>query len=77
MKKEPEEEPYERPPNAFQGVGDRGRLSERTVRNAFSRKPITWGTAQTLSHVLKIPMGCFRIKEDMRGRNKNRKQQDQ
>ena len=71
MKKDPEEE-YSRPPNAYQGVGDRCRLSERTVRNAFSRKPITWGTAQMLSHVLKIPMGCFRIKEDMRGRNKKK-----
>lgn len=72
MKKDPEKESYVRPPNAFQMVGDRCRLSERTVRDAFARKPITWQTAQTLSHVLMIPIGCFRIKTDQRGMNKKR-----
>lgn len=65
---------YERPYNPFQGVGDRCRLSERTVRDAFARKPITWQTAQTLSRILMIPMGCFRIKEDQRGMNKRKNQ---
>ena len=64
-----------RPPNAYQGVGDRCRLSERTVRDAFQCKPITYGTAMTLASVLDIPIGCFRIKSDKRGLNKGRKRQ--
>lgn len=67
-KKEPEV--YERPRNPYMGIGDKCRLSERTIRNAFARKPITWQTARIISNVLHIDMGHFRIKEDNRGRNK-------
>lgn len=62
-----------RPRNPFQGIGDRVRLSERTVRNAFSRKPITWHTARVLANLLHIDMGHFRIIEDNRGRNKKKR----
>ncbi len=76
-KKQPKEqaEPtdiVQRPRNPFQGIGDRCRLSERTVRNAFARKPITWHTARILAGALRIDMGHFRIKEDRRGLDKKR-----
>ena len=61
-----------RPPNAYQGVGDRCRLSERTVRDAFNGRPITYGTAMTLASVLEIPVQCFRIKADRRGLRKHK-----
>lgn len=60
----------ERPRNPFQGIADRCRLSERTVRKAFSRQPITWQTALKLSKALQIDLGHFRIKVDNRGKNK-------
>ena len=57
--------------NAFRLIGDKCNLSEKTVRNAFSRKPITWATACRLRNALALPTtDCFRIKEDNRGRNK-------
>lgn len=69
-KKEAPEELPSRPPNAYKLIGDKCRLSERTVRNAFSGIPVTWQTAQTLAHAAGIPVCGFRIKDDMRGRNK-------
>ncbi len=57
--------------SAFHAIGDRCRLSVVTVRNAFSRKPITWATALKLSRLLGIPIECFRLKQDKRGVNKN------
>ena len=55
------------------GIGDRCRLSERTIRNAFARKPITWHTALVIANLLQIDMGHFRIIEDCRGRNKKKR----
>ena len=63
---------YERPPNPYKGVGDKCRLSERTVRYAFSGKPVTWHTANKLALAIGIPIQFFRIKEDNRGRNKKK-----
>ena len=60
----------ERPRNPFQGIADRCRLSERTVRKAFSRQPVTWQTAARLSKALQIDLGHFRIKTDNRGKKK-------
>lgn len=60
----------ERPRNPYMGIGDRCRLSEKTIRNAFSRKPITWHTARIIANALQIDMGHFRIKQDNRGRKK-------
>lgn len=60
----------ERSRNPFQGIADRCRLSERTVRKAFSRQPITWQTAARLSKALQIDLGHFRIKADNRGKKK-------
>lgn len=59
--------------NPFRGIADRCRLSERTVRNAFSRKPVTWDTARKVAQACGIDMREFRIKEDNRGRNKKPK----
>ena len=57
--------------NAYKLIGDRCRLSERTVRTAFSRKPITFQTALALARVLDFDtVNCFVIKTDNRGRNK-------
>lgn len=67
------EDAYERPPNPYKGVGDKCRLSERTVRNAFSGKPTTWQTANRIARAIGIPIGFFRIKEDNRGRNKKKR----
>ena len=70
MKKKEDPGDYDRPRNPYMGIGDKCRLSERTIRNAFARKPVTWQTAKTIANVLHIDMGHFRIKEDNRGRNK-------
>ena len=59
-----------RPRNPFQGIADRCRLSERTVRKAFSRQPITWQTAVRIAKALQIDLGHFRIKVDNRGKKK-------
>lgn len=59
--------------NAYRLIGDMCRLSEKTVRNAFSRKPVTWQTACTIVKHLNLPTtACFRIKPDNRGRNKKK-----
>lgn len=60
--------------NPYRGIGDKCRLSERTVRNAFSGKPVTWATARKLAAACCIDMREFRIKEDNRGRNKKPRQ---
>lgn len=54
--------------NAFDGLSVRMRLSAVTIRNAFSRKPITFRTARILSRGLNIPIQCFSVKEDNRGK---------
>jgi hypothetical protein len=56
--------------NPFRGIADRCRLSERTVRTAFSRKPVTWETARKIAQVCGIDMREFAIKADNRGRKK-------
>ena len=61
----------DRPRNAFIGIADRCRLSEKTVRNAFSRKPVTWQTAARIAKALGIDMTHFRIKPDNRGKKKS------
>lgn len=57
--------------NAYRLIGDKCHLSEKTIRNAFSRKPVTWQTACKIANTLNLPtVNCFRIKPDNRGRNK-------
>ena len=56
--------------NAFKFIADKCRLSERTVRSAFAKKPVTWDTARKIAVACGIDMREFRIKEDNRGRNK-------
>ena len=57
--------------NPYRGIADKCRLSERTVRSAFSRKPVTWDTARKIAVACGIDMREFRIKEDNRGRKKS------
>lgn len=57
--------------NAFKALADRIRLSEVTIRKAFSHKPITWKTAVRIANALEVPIECFCIKID--GRYKNGK----
>ena len=54
--------------NPFRGIADKCRLSERTVRSAFSRKPVTWQTARKIALAIGIDMREFAIKPDNRGR---------
>jgi len=56
--------------NPYLAIADKCRLSERTVRSAFAKKPVTWQTAQKIAAKVGIDMREFRIKEDLRGRNK-------
>lgn len=57
--------------NAYKLIGDKCRLSEKTVRTAFAKKPITYQTALLLCRALDLDtVNCFRIKTDNRGRNK-------
>jgi len=56
--------------NPYRGIADKCRLSERTVRSAFAKKPVTWDTARKIAVACGIDMREFRIKEDNRGRNK-------
>ena len=59
--------------NAYKLIGDKCHLSERTVRTAFSKKPITWQTAMALCRALRFDTtNCFVIKEDNRGRGKKK-----
>lgn len=59
--------------NAFDGLATKTRLSAVTIRNAFSRKPVTYRTAQILAKGLSIPIQCFSVKDDKRGK-KNAKE---
>lgn len=56
--------------NAYKAIADKCRFSEKTVRNAFSRKPVTLQVAARIANNIKIPLECFRIKYDHRGQNK-------
>ena len=58
--------------NPYKFIGDQCRLSERTIRTAFSKKPITWQTARIIEKHTGIPTYCFRIKPDNRGTKKAR-----
>ena len=60
--------------NPYRGIADKCRLSERTVRSAFAKKPVTWETARRIALAVGIDMREFRIKADNRGR-KNKKTQ--
>ena len=69
-------EPLEDPisTNAYKLIGDKCRLSERTVRTAFSKKPITYQTARLLARTLDFDTtNCFTIKTDNRGKKKKKK----
>ena len=54
----------------YRAIGDKCRLSERTVRTAFIGKPVTWVTAMRIAHAVGIDIREFRIKEDRRGRRR-------
>ena len=56
--------------NPYLGIADKCRLSERTVRNAFAKKPVTWQTARRIAGAIGIDLADFRIKPDNRGRKK-------
>ena len=56
--------------NPYRGIADRCRLSERTVRTAFAKKPVTWQTARRIANVCGIDMREFCIKADNRGRKR-------
>lgn len=59
--------------NVYKLIGDKCRLSEKTVRTAFSRKAVTYQTARLLANALDIDtVDCFVIKTDHRGRNKKK-----
>ena len=47
--------------NPYKFIGDQCRLSERTIRTAFSKKPITWTTARIIEKHTGIPTYCFQI----------------
>ncbi|WP_176013639.1 hypothetical protein [Victivallis sp. Marseille-Q1083] len=54
--------------NPYKGVADRCGLSEKTIRTAFAKKPITYQTACRIAKHTGIPVQYFRIKDDRRGR---------
>lgn len=56
---------------AIRALADKCGLSTTTIRKALSQKPITWQTACRIGRALGIRAGCFRIKEDNRGRRKS------
>jgi len=58
--------------NPYRGIADKCRLSERTVRTAFSKKPVTWETARKIASACGIDMREFCIKADNRGRKKTK-----
>jgi len=58
--------------NPYRGIADKCRLSERTVRTAFSKKPVTWETARKIAAACGIDMREFCIKADNRGRKKQK-----
>lgn len=58
--------------NPYMAIGDKCRLSERTVRNAFARKAVTWQTARKIANACNIDLANFAIKPDNRGRNRKK-----
>jgi hypothetical protein len=54
--------------DAFKACADRCGFSVVTIKNAFQYKPVTYQTAHKISKILNIPIECFNIKEDNRGR---------
>lgn len=56
--------------NPYTGVADNCRLSERTIRNAFAMKPVTYQTACIIAKSIGIDIYHFRIKVDNRGKRK-------
>lgn len=56
--------------NPYMAIGDKCHLSERTVRTAFARKPVTWQTARKIAKACNIDLANFAIKPDNRGRKK-------
>ena len=58
--------------NAYKFLGDLCRLSERTIRSAFARKPVTYTTACNIYRHTGIPVWCFRVKDDNRGRRRGK-----
>lgn len=65
----PERDPFLRP-GPYAALADRIGLSERTIRKAFGRDPITYQTACRIAKALQIDPFCFRCIEDHRGRKK-------
>ncbi len=53
----------------FKGMADQIRLSEVTIRTAMSRQPVTYQTAASIANKFNIPIECFRIKADNRGKS--------
>lgn len=59
--------------SVYKLIGDKCRLSEKTVRTAFQRRPVTYQTAKKLAKALAIDtVDCFRIKQDLRGRGRKK-----
>ena len=56
--------------NAYGYIAALAGLSERTVRKAFKREPITFQTAAKIRKHTGIPIRCFRCIEDNRGCSK-------
>ena len=60
---------FEDPTNVYKLIGDKCNLSEKTVRSAFGKRPVTYQTACKIRKALNLPtLNCFRIKTDNRGR---------
>ena len=56
--------------NLYLAIADKCNLGERTVRNAFAMKPVTYQTAAKLARALGVDLREFRIKADNRGRKR-------
>ena len=55
--------------NVIRAIAFRVRLSEPTVRKAFSGQATTWKSAKILSNALEVPMECFCVIIDGRRNN--------
>ena len=55
----------------FKAAADKCGFSITTIRTAFNYKPITFRTAKKIASTFGVPIACFNIKEDNRGRRKN------
>lgn len=57
--------------SVYKLIGDKCRLSEKTIRTAFQRRPVTYQTAKKIAKSLDIDtLDCFRIKTDNRGKRR-------